>query len=200
MDDYLTGRDRRSSCACYACCGLAGLMANRARCDEYHQQQLAKHCRVCAANYNANSRAYRYPCKTVKEELWVGIGINQGDDSPDIHPSTLCLICKEKMARKAANINTTLEVYNWVAHEDSDCSVCKMFRSQSAGGRPKKTNRGRPKKEKQQLDRLEECSSQSWGAPHPLELSLFLPPPATGPQLEDLQCRVCRCIVDSPLK
>ena len=159
-------------------------MANR--CDEYHQQQLAKHCRVCPANYNTNSRAYRYPCKTIKEELWAGIGINQGADSPHIHPSTLCLICKEN-TRKAANINTSPEVYDWVAHEDSGCSVYKMFRSQSAGGLPKKTNRGRPKKGKQQLDRFEECASQSWGAPHPLELSLFLPPPVTGPQLEDLQ-------------
>ena len=56
-------------------------MANR--CDEYHQQQLRsyKHCQVCTANY---SRAYRYPCKTIKEELWAGIGINQGADSPRI--------------------------------------------------------------------------------------------------------------------
>ena len=166
-------------------------------CNEYHQQQLAKHCQVCTANY---SRTYRYPCKMIKEELWACLGINQGANSPHIQPSTPCLICKEKMIRKAANINTSLGVYDWVAHEDSRCSVCKMFCSQSAGGLPKKTNRGRPKKGKQQMDCLEECSSQPWGAPHPLGLILFLPPPATGPKLEDLQCCVRQCIVDRPIE
>ena len=61
-------------------------------------------------------------------------------------------------------------------------------------------NRGRPRKSTEGLTSLKRSTIPSWGAPDPLQPALFLSPPSTGPQLEDLQCSMCQCIVDRPVE
>ncbi|CAI8045517.1 hypothetical protein GBAR_LOCUS25178, partial [Geodia barretti] len=101
------------------------------------------------------------------------------------------------MTRMANGVTTHLsEAYNWRAHDDNGCGTFILFRSQSVGGRPKK-NRGRPRKSTEGLTRLKKSTTPSWDA---LQPALFLSPPSTRPQLEDLQCCMCHCIVNRPVE
>ena len=94
-------------------------------------------------------------------------------------------------------------MYKWEPHTAPTCTICELFRSQSAGGRPKRErkNRGRPKKNilTKALQDIEEVAPPSWGPSKPLELARFLPP-AADLTLSDLQCKLCRYILDRPIQ
>ena len=152
------------------------------------------YCCVCSRPFR--DQAYRYACTAQKETFWEGVDITITTDSADIHPPSLCNNCFSKVQKKSA-----LDVYKWEPHTALKCTVCELFKLQFAGGRPKRErkNRGRPKRNilSEALQDIEEAVSPSW-SPKPLELAHFLPPVADI-ALSDLQCTLCRCILDRPV-
>ena len=164
---------------------------------EYHLRQLQRHCRVCSHPFK--DKAYRYRCAAQTEAFWEGIDIAIANDSADIHPPSLCNNCFSKIQQKKGLV----EVYKWEPHTAPICTVCELFQSQSAGGRPKKErkNRGRPKTNtlSKAIQNIAEQARFSWGSSKPLELSRFLPP-AADLALDDFACQLCKCILDRPVQ
>ena len=163
---------------------------------EYHYGQLTRHCRVCSHPFK--DKAYRYACAAQKDTFWEGIDISITTDSAEIHPPSLCNNCFAKIQKKSP-----FNVYKWEPHTAPTCTICELFRSQSAGGRPKRErkNRGCPKKSilTKALQDIEEVAPPSWSPSKPLELARFLPP-AADLTLSDLQCKLCRYILDRPVQ
>ena len=94
-------------------------------------------------------------------------------------------------------VETAVVPVDWEGH-GNDCWVCK-----GKAGRPKKATkkRGRPKVDsgKGVANTVLKTAPTSWRAVQPLSLSRFLPP-ASSLSLHDLQCKLCECIVDRPIK
>ena len=71
------------------------------------------------------------------------------------------------------------------------------------GGRQKKgtKKRGRPREDsgKAVANEILRTAPASWQATKPLSLSRFLAP-ASSLSLHDLQCKICECVVDRPMK
>lgn len=98
------------------------------------------------------------------------------------------------MERKLEYIECTIKVFDWLAHEDSNCWVCR-----ERAGRPKKSakKRGSPKQESSKgiANAALKNAPKSWGASQPLSVARFQQPAATL-SLQDMQCILCDCTVD----
>ena len=129
---------------------------------EYHRRQLLRHCRICSRPFW--DKAYRYAYAAQKETFWEGVDITNTTDFADIHPPSLCNNCFSKIQK--------LDVYKREPHTALKCTVCELFKPQSAVGHPKRgrKNKGRPKKNilSEALQDIEEAVSPSW-SPKPLE-------------------------------
>ena len=109
---------------------------------EKHRDFLKKHCRLCGKNLKRKGREYGK--ELFEAVLSEKVHVNIANDTPDVHPQTLCAACKAKLYRLSSlneedeavvGIKKGLKVFNWKPHaEDGDC-LCQSF-----------TQRGRPSK------------------------------------------------------
>ena len=168
-----------------------------------HEVQLNKHCRICGRLFKL--KQYKYQCAKFSQDLMAAYNVNIENDSPMVHPSVFCNTCYTKMRQhenSSTPVHSSLDVMAWLPHtEGGDCHVCQHFTSQRKGGRPKseRKNRGRPTgsdgSNRALATAIQHRAPPSWKASQPLLLSRFLPP-AASISLKDLQCPVCRCVVD----
>ena len=168
--------------------------------SKVHEDQLKRHCRVCAKPFARNE--YKYSCSANPDVLKVTLGKKM--QLSTLPRSATHATPRHSDKRKDGYIDSTLEVHEWTEHPTVDsvqCSTCDFFRSQKRGGRPKRTqkNRGRPSTSSNRslADTVESQAPPSWNTPEPLQPSRFLPPPSVS--LEDMQCSFCDCIADSPV-
>ena len=161
-----------------------------------HLKKLEKYCRVCAKVLQAKETAHLCHENT---ELLKTFNIDTTTDQKHVHPKAYCHKC-HTIANKISNgavVETAVVPVDWESH-GTDCWVCK-----GKAGRPKKATkkRGRPKVDsgKGIANTVLKTAPTSWQAVQPLYLSRFLPP-ASSLSLHDLQCKLCDCIVDRPVK
>ena len=81
------------------------------------------------------------------------LGINMDEDKPDVHPQCMCNACNTNATQEGS----TIEVFRWEPHSDTECSVCSHFRAVSGGGRRKASGRGRPP------ESIQTAAHPSWG-------------------------------------
>ena len=170
---------------------------------KYHQEQLHRHCRVCARV--VQDREFKYSCKN-KTDLLRKSGIHVVNDKSHIHPESFCETCRAKAKRfsDGKQVENSLHDYQWTEHADSGCAVCSLFKNKNKGGRHSKQGKkcGHP------CDKST-CSQSiangilrnappSLKAATALSLSRFLPPITVS--LHDLQCGICGCIVHRPVQ
>ena len=112
---------------------------------KYHQEQLHRHCRVCARV--VQDREFKYSCKN-NTDLLRKSGIHVVNVKSHIHPESFCETCRAKAKRfsDGKQVESSLHDYQWTEHADSGCAVCSLFRNQNKGGRRSKQGkkRGRP--------------------------------------------------------
>ena len=168
--------------------------------SEFHEKELNRHCRVCVGV--VENTHYAYTChEETNKTLLQNFGIDVDKDQPNIHPKVFCLCCRTKATQHSECTESTLTVFQWTPHTEPSCEVCCFFKEQKKGGRPKKErkNRGRPRSPPVVNSiLLDTTHTQSWKASSPLSLSSFLP--STTVPLDDLQCRLCSCIIDQPVQ
>ena len=171
---------------------------------EYHRAQLCRRCRVCAKLLNKEAIKNSSLCTDNTDILEKGFQINIGNDDPQIHAPLLCNTCRTKgnQYSDSKGIDSAMKVYGWAPHTQ-ECSQCNFSRSQGQGGRPPKVrkNRGRPmsKSSKGIAGEVRRNAPVRWRASLPLSPEHFLPPGGTV-SLADLQCSLCKCIVDGPVQ
>lgn len=90
---------------------------------DFHQSQLAKHCRVCGRRLSkARSRAIVYDCSAHQPGLFTSFGVNLGDDDADTHPPKFCNPCyltmKRDLKARAEGTRYLHEVnpFTWIKH------------------------------------------------------------------------------------
>ena len=84
---------------------------------------------------------YIYKC-SAKRELLRQLGIDTDHYDTTIHPTHICNLCNTKLSWPCVS---SMSVFKWTVHADSDCTVCQHFYTLRDGGRPKaSTVRGRP--------------------------------------------------------
>ena len=163
--------------------------------EVFHAAQLRRCCRICGNLLcKSKKRATVYNCRD-KNELLEKIGVTTKDDTTSTHPDSLCNSCNTRITRVGRGPSSTVTVFQWTPHSDTDCVTCRHFRSLSEGGRPKGAPRGRPPSA---IESLLSSAHPSWGDLHPLSLERFSPPSHTV-LLSDLQCNKCQCIVNRPV-
>ena len=118
-------------------CGHTMALPDKDADHEYHHRRLLRHCCICLCPFK--DKPYRYACTTQEETFGEGVGITITTDYADIHPPSPCNNCFSK--------KSTVDVYKWEPHTALNCTMCKLFKLQSTGGRPKRErkNRGLPK-------------------------------------------------------
>ena len=170
---------------------------------ELHLKKLEKYCRVCATVLQAKGTTHL--CSENIELLKI-FNIDTTTDEPDTHPRTYCHKCHTIAMKRVhgAIVETAVVPFEWETHggdwegHGGECWVCK-----GKGGRPKKgtKKRGRPRdgSGKAIANTVLKTAPPSWRAVLPLSLSRFYPP-ASSLSLHDLQCKVCECVVDRPVK
>ena len=170
---------------------------------ELHLKKLEKYCRVCAKVLQAKGTTHL--CSE-NIELLKTFNIDTTTDEPDTHPRTYCHKCHTIAMKRVhgAIVETAVVPFEWETHggdwegHGGECWVCK-----GKGGRPKKgtKERGRPRdgSGKAIANTVLKTAPPSWRAVLPLSLSRFYPP-ASSLSLHDLQCKVCECVVDRPVK
>ena len=117
---------------------------------EYHQNQLAKHYRVCGKAV----KGYAHSVNKDHRNLLAVAGIDTSQDSKEVHPSSFCNGCyltqqQMQAADLSGNVReTALCPFQWVPHQEG-CSICKHFVSSERGRRPRKRKNpcGRPKED-----------------------------------------------------
>ena len=168
---------------------------------EYHQNQLAKHCRVCGKAV----KGYAHSVNKDHRNLLAVAGIDTNQDSKEVHPNSFCNGCyltlqQMQAAALSGNVReTALRLFQWVPHQDG-CPICKHFVSSERGGRPRKQKnpRGRPKDGKRALHQhILTISTPSYMVDSKFEMSRFS---AGSVPLAHLQCRLCQHIVDQPIE
>ncbi len=172
---------------------------------DLHLEQLERHCRLCAKVFG--KQQYKYCCSNFKALLLEAFKVDVAEDQPDTHPPSFCHTCYTKArqyTKGEKHVLSALRIQEWSPHtEGSDCQVCALFVRQQRGGRPKKErkNRGRPGHSSNQIlaDNISQQAPPSWKASQQLAPSRFLPP-ASNVSLQDLQCIICKCIVDRPVE
>jgi len=170
---------------------------------EYHQNQLAKYCRVCGKVV----KGYAYSVNSEHSNLLAVAGIDTSQDNKDVHPNTFCNSCyltlrQLQAADSSGNIReTALRPFQWVPHHDG-CTTCKHFALSQRGGRPRKHRMpcGRPRDDGKRAlhQHILTISPPSYTANSPLDVSRFSKPASIS--LSDLQCRLCQYIVDQPVE
>ncbi len=95
--------------------------------QQYHHQQLAKHCRICGnRQQKAKSKATTYSCTGHREQLLQVFGVDTSSDTDDTHPARFCHRCYCALRRamtareKGAPYTTSVVTYEWQEHS-SDC-------------------------------------------------------------------------------
>ena len=107
--------------------------------DEFHLEELHKHCRDCGNKVHVARFHVNYACEKFCEDLTQAFGVIVDTDDPAIHPHQLCHGCYNVMmcARKARGTGRLyipcVTPFNWHSHVgggDGDiCSVCKHFKA-----------------------------------------------------------------------
>ena len=98
---------------------------------EYHQSQLSKHCRICGERLHSSKAKYKstvYDVEAYHDQFRLAFGIFVQADSPVIHPTKFCKVCKVAMGRivecktKGTPYKSSLIVFTWEGHTDQ-CKV-----------------------------------------------------------------------------
>lgn len=191
---------------------------------ESHQQQLAKHCRVCGNRLSkAKGRATStYSCSDYRTELMSCFGINVLKDTDTIHPPRFCNPCflsvrrSTKSAQEGVPHKHSIVVFEWVSHTDNclvsllhkllqfkndvkiHAQVCQHFDRLTKGGgqnQKGKRGRGRPSGETP-LSILEHIQQ--------IAPESFLPDEDKAPLYESessqLSCPICCTVLDQPVE
>ena len=79
---------------------------------KYHQEQLHRHCRVCARV--VQDREFKYSCKN-NTDLLRKSGIHVVNDKSHIHPESFCETCRAKAKRfsDGKQVESSLHDYQW---------------------------------------------------------------------------------------
>ena len=157
---------------------------------------------MCSKLLNKQELKNSSSCAKNEEWLEKGLGIVIKNDSTNTHPTTVCSSCRTKSRQYVERkVESALVAHTWVPHSGENCQECQFFLSQAKGGHPPKErkNRGRPKalSAKGVSRAITELALPSLRVSQPLSLDRFLPGAVS---LIDLQCAVCKCIVDSPVQ
>ena len=185
--------------------------------EQWHIQQLSKHCRVCGHRLErGKARSSTYSCKENMEELQLTFGIGMHNSSV-VHPSLICGSCYMKTKRKKESVkkgepyDPDYSLFQWLPHSTPTCSVyriiiithkhnnftqiCAHFKSSVAGGRAKRgtKKRGRPS----DADRAATVRSVKEVQPP----SFYLPglPPQYCDAPRSLLCCVCMEVLNRPI-
>ena len=92
--------------------------------EEYHQEQLVKHCRVCRKVV----KGYAHSVKKEHKNLLAVVSINTSQDSKEVHPNLFCNSCyltlwQMQAAELSSNVRqTALCPFQWVPHQEG-CTV-----------------------------------------------------------------------------
>ena len=164
---------------------------------EFHEKELNRHCRVCAGDVE---NTYTYTChEETNKTLLQNFGIDVDKDQPNIHTKVFCSCYCTKATQYSECAESALKVYQWTPHTEpsSSCEACCFFKKQKKeGDQRRRKNRGRPRSQPV-VNRilLDATHIQSYKASSPLS---FLP--STTVPLDNLQCRLCSCIIDQPVQ
>ena len=99
--------------------------------QQYHHQQLAKHCRICGnRQQKAKSKdtTHVHDCAAHRERLLQAFGVDTSSDTADTHPAQFCHRCYCAMRRamtdtaKGVPYTTSVTTYKWQQHS-SNCKV-----------------------------------------------------------------------------
>ena len=83
-------------------------MAARDNGNEFHAQQLARYCRICANLLRKKgSKTTVYKCKA-KLDLLKQLGIDTDHDDNTIHPEHICNSCNTKLSHPGARASLIL--------------------------------------------------------------------------------------------
>lgn len=167
---------------------------------KYHQDCLAKSCRVCGLFKGEKSGEYLYDClkSDLKEKILLTFNVDIENDYSQIHPTKLCNNCYSKCYRSCDKNN--VEPFSWTEHAEG-CQICLHFKTKQRGGRKRKNNTGagRPKKiasvkhSHTKIEIPQEIISSPIINTTP-ELARFCDPPP------DLLCPICKEILHQPLQ
>ena len=109
---------------------------------EYHQNQLAKHYRVCGKAV----KGYAHSVNKDHRNLLAGAIIDTSQDCKEVHPNSFCNGCyltlwQMQAADFSGNVQeTALRPFQWVPHQEG-CSICKHFASSSEMREAKKAKK-----------------------------------------------------------
>ena len=97
---------------------------------EFHQEQLAKHCRICGKRLCKKiKQAPAYYYTQFPADLLSTFGVDITQDLPTVHPIQFCYPCysvtrrSEKARKTGLPYNHTTKTMDWVTHDGSDCLV-----------------------------------------------------------------------------
>ena len=98
---------------------------------EFHQQQLAKHCRICGKRLSKlKKQAPTYQCTQFQSDLLSTFAIDISNDLLTVHPTQFCNPCysvtrrKEKAHKVGLPYTHSTRIMEWTTHEvNGDCLV-----------------------------------------------------------------------------
>ena len=162
-----------------------------------HIKQLQAHCRVCAGRLSRVSFSSSEP-KTCSPLLSDCLGIDAKTDLPHIHPPKTCNKCYATMKKIQKGAVSSLQPFPFTEHfDDDDCGVCTHFSMMSKGGRPSKKRHTLTGI----AQHIRMCAGPKLShKKFSLSFSRFYAPPQSSISLTDIQCPICKCIVDQPIE
>lgn len=114
---------------------------------EQHNLALQFLCRVCGRHCcPAKRRRAVYKCVDHRSDLNTVFSIDVASDNPLVHPQSFCQACKGTIYnhKKGKITGSTVNTKEWHPHQDVQCPTCVHYTAVQRGGRPSKTNIGRP--------------------------------------------------------
>ena len=99
--------------------------------EDWHQQQLNCHCRVCGNRLRkakSGNACREYSCSSVTSQLQRAFGVDMAGDDAHTHPTHMCQQCHNAVQKciladsKGKASTSTVSVFKWKAHKES-CEV-----------------------------------------------------------------------------
>ena len=115
-----------------------------------HVSYLEQVCRIGGRKFSSCKQPIRYSVRTLKDELQSVFSLDVENDSYDIHPQHICILCQRALKRACSKPNPK-EAFcgggcgplkSWEAHKRNNCGFCE---SQSSGAKGKSTKPAKPK-------------------------------------------------------